>query len=732
MAENTIDYSGLTTKASMLLTDLMALSDKDGVLYKKELQSFVNFFSTTSGVAFKGSISVGTYPSKDAGWYFASEVGDYIMGSTTLTVSSQNLGIIIVPSAINDSNLVSIPISINIDNALDANSTNAVENGVVTDAIKKPTIDYIAFSNYTTANKNLIDVSDTTKTYVVFDSDLGRLENYKDGAWKAVSDEEALALKADKTEVDKKLNKKTTGQAKIQDDSESFIFVDGEGNPFGEIGVDGTKATNFQVIDPVTKDVVANINKVFIAQLLAGSDVDLANIKLDYKQDGFYFTAPHPTDDKLVVPFAKITAHGIQAVKFFNKNGDEITGAKKLEGEFVVSLGDSHSTAWLNAFCEYTGATWSQELQTYIKDNQYIYEGYGRLQGIAKALKQYLIDNPETVVNRIFIENVHYTVGSGTIDSVPEIFENVETFGTTYNSYQDFADNRSVDKNAFIDSLTPRLRTAIKFNYNSSEATLQFSSVGNLNEGTITLTIDGNDFPVNISEGATLIEAVTLLNDWQFDTYLTDWSNSSTKGSTRTDGTIVLKYIGTTNAVLPTITFDDGGTGMVLDSSVLGTAVAFNYDYFGSNDLSEWQDYSKWYATNGKSFYPRMKGLMEYLQQNFPEIPLVIWTAQYLNVSDVPADASSFQKETSAGSGEYIIDIDAYFNDSKVANYMLAKKGFEEISKRYNVEFLDMDSNCGITIHNMFSGDFYRKNDLHPLPKGYDIWGITNGKLIKK
>jgi hypothetical protein len=62
-------------------------------------------------------------------------------------------------------------------------------------------VDYVKYQKYTTANKNLIDVSDTTVTYVVFDSDLNRLEIYKDGAWGPVSDEEALALKLNKSDI---------------------------------------------------------------------------------------------------------------------------------------------------------------------------------------------------------------------------------------------------------------------------------------------------------------------------------------------------------------------------------------------------------------------------------------------------------------------------------------------------------------------------------------------------
>jgi hypothetical protein len=537
-----------------------------------------------------------------------------------------------------------------------------------------------------------------------------------------------FAKKADKTEVNTKLNKSTTGEAKVLDDSKSFKFTDGDGNVFGEIAVEGTKSLNFQVIDPITKEVFATINKNWITDLLDKfNDTNIEDIRIASNTEGFYFV------DSLGNLMAKINSEGLQSIKFLDKNGDEIgTPPKKLEGEFVVSLGDSHATAWLDSFCEYTGASWSSDLQTYIRNNQYNYEGYGKLQGIAQALKQYLIDNPTIVVDRIFIENVHYSVGNGTINDVAEFFDNVETYGTTYGSWQNLIDNRGIDKPAFIDSLTPTLKTALKFNYNTSKTTIQFSSAGVLNAGTITLTIDGNAFPITVTNGMTLIEAVTLLNDWNFDTYLTDWGNASTKGQTRTDGTIVLNYDGSATAVLPTIDFNDGGTGMVLDSSVLGTTTSSFYDYFASVDLSEWQDYTLWVASNGTHFYRRVKGLMGYLQETFPEIKIAIWAVQWLSVSDVPTDPNSFQKETSVGSGEYIIDIDAYFNDPSVANYMLAKKGFKEIAERYNVPYYDVDSNCGITIHNMFSGGYYAANNLHPLPKGYTAWGETLGKLIEK
>lgn len=114
---------------SLALNTLSVFADQNGLAFKRNLSDLKDFLSTLDDSSFKGSISAGTYATKDAGWYFASEVGDYIMGSTTLTVASGNLGIIIVPTVINDSNLVSIPISVTIDPLPEKSSTNAVESG---------------------------------------------------------------------------------------------------------------------------------------------------------------------------------------------------------------------------------------------------------------------------------------------------------------------------------------------------------------------------------------------------------------------------------------------------------------------------------------------------------------------------------------------------------------------------------------------------------------------------
>jgi hypothetical protein len=139
-----VKLNELGQKAQLYLTDLMAVSDSNGVLYGNTLQEFFNLFN----LEFKGSISAGTYATKDVGWYFATNTGNYIMGSTTIAVDvSDTLTIIIVPTVINDSSKVEVPISgITIDAVPTSGSTNAVQSGGaktyidVADALKQNTI----------------------------------------------------------------------------------------------------------------------------------------------------------------------------------------------------------------------------------------------------------------------------------------------------------------------------------------------------------------------------------------------------------------------------------------------------------------------------------------------------------------------------------------------------------------------------------------------------------------
>jgi len=133
---STIKINELAT-SGISLTDFLVKADANGYATKNTMQGLQDFLSTLGDTSFKGTISAGTYATKDAGWYFASNTGNYIMGSTTIAVDvSDTLTIIIVPSVINDSSKVEIPITVTTSPTPTENGTDAFSTGGAFNQIK--------------------------------------------------------------------------------------------------------------------------------------------------------------------------------------------------------------------------------------------------------------------------------------------------------------------------------------------------------------------------------------------------------------------------------------------------------------------------------------------------------------------------------------------------------------------------------------------------------------------
>ena len=508
---------------------------------------------------------------------------------------------------------------------------------------------------------------------------------------------------------------------------DSFYFTDAVGNVMFEIGVSGVKSTAYKIIDPITKNEVVSLNKTWYDALTAfmNSVQTFSGFKETLRNNGYYFT------DAVGNVMAKLTPSGLQAIKFINKNGEELGSApKKLDGKMVVSIGDSHATgAWLSKFCSLTGSSYNSTLQSYILNNQYNYTDSGIMMGIAKALNQYSVDNSITP-DVILIENCHFANDDtkSISDYVPMIYDNLQIYGTTYGSYSTFTSNINADKAAFIASLTPKIKTALRFNFATFKDTITFSSTGALTAGTIQLTINGSIFPINVTAGMTLSQAVTAMNDWAFNESVSNWTNAATKGSTRTN-TIELVYTGTSNPPSePTFSFNGGTTGMSMTTHALSSTTGFQDYYFNSLLLGDWNNSAKWNGPNRTTTYPAMMGLIEYLKNKFPTAEVVVWAVQWLSVSNTPSDANSYMVETYAGSGVYNRSIYKYYQDSSVAKYLKSKEAMRLTAQYYGCRFIDVDSNCGINIYNMFNG-YFSANNLHPLTPGYEKWGQTLAQL---
>ncbi|WP_277232049.1 SGNH/GDSL hydrolase family protein [Phocaeicola salanitronis] len=463
--------------------------------------------------------------------------------------------------------------------------------------------------------------------------------------------------------------------------------------------------------------------------------------KLRDKSDGFYFT------DSVGNVIVKITQDGLQAIKLLDKDGNEIGGVKgedgtvpviinnklipssikghPLYGKLIVSLGDSHRTsAWYDKFCELTGSHRNTEIDNYIGDHQYDYDVCALMMGQAMALAQYCNDHNITP-RLILIENCHFGKITKDIDAyVPLREDNI--IEKVYASSQDWKENINADLPNIISSNTPKLRSEIKATFNTKLLKIPFSA-DSVTAGIIKLTIDSRDFNISVEEGDNLEDALTKLNDWAFNDY-TDWSNESSKGQTRTDS-IELRYIGE-NADAPyDISFDSGTTGIIMGSIEESITTGSQRYFFNSFDLKEWNTTSKWIATNGTACYPSMKALIEYLKEKFPSTEIVVWAVQWLQCyKPTSGKKPNFANETYSGSGVYVLNIDEYYANTSVANYLSSKEAMKNTAEYYNCRFLDVDKACGINIFNMFEG-YYNENNLHPKVQGYERWGETLARL---
>lgn len=518
-------------------------------------------------------------------------------------------------------------------------------------------------------------------------------------------------------------------ESKLCDKSDGFYFTDKEGNVIAKILSDGIHAVALYDKDG---------NKIG-----ENTEVSLENIKDKLKLDGFYFT------DSVGNVIVKITQYGLQAIKLLDKDGNEI-GSVNVQGEdgtvpvimnnklvpssikghplygkLVVSLGDSHRTsAWYDKFCELTGSHRNTEIDKYIRDHQYDYDVCALMMGQAMALAKYCNDNDITP-RLILIENCHFGKITEDIDAYAPLRED-NIIVKQYASSQNWKENFSADLPSILSSNTPKLRSVIKATYDTKKLTLPFSATA-VNAGTIILTIDSQDFNITIEDGESLADAITKLNDWAFDDY-TDWSNAETKGQIR-NNSIELKYIGDNVDASYNITFNGGTTGITLGSISETTTSGTQRYQFNSLDLGEWSTTTKWLPTNGRTCYPSMKGLLEYLKETFPLTEIVVWAVQWLSCYKPTSDKQpNFAHETYAGSGVYALSIDEYYANTSVANYLSSKEGMRKAAEYYNCRFLDVDKACGINIFNMFEG-YYNENDLHPKVQGYERWGETLAKL---
>ena len=172
---------------------------------------------------------------------------------------------------------------------------------------QKSTVDYIKFKKFTTVEKNLIDVSDTTKTYVVFDSDLNQMQVYKSGSWQDIYD---LPANVAKTDDPNNFSVDQVFDEKIIINNNSLLQFDTTGRI-------NTSGTQLNIVGELGNTFVSGKN-IFLSTRNAG---EIGEINFQMNGNLGNVSLLHKGIDKL-----KTTSTGVDVTGILTSNGATIDG----------------------------------------------------------------------------------------------------------------------------------------------------------------------------------------------------------------------------------------------------------------------------------------------------------------------------------------------------------------------------------------------------------------------
>lgn len=383
------------------------------------------------------------------------------------------------------------------------------------------------------------------------------------------------------------------------------------------------------------------------------------------------------------------------------------------KGKKAIALGDSHTAnrgRWMPIICD------NLEMENLVSLNNSVVSGDpNTLQSgyelcICPLLSQaYSLRDKakDGEVDVIFIEEVHY--GEGRISNFDTIDNSYPLKPTQMLSLGNFNMTIGEEKNNFdknyqtllssIDINSRKKRTTLKSSIKTVSRVITFIvSNETLHAGNFVLTIDGHDFSTQIEEGMYLRDAVSAIFTWSFREY-TNWKNVS-----KTGGSITIVYEGTSSDASINFSYSENGTGISCSLGEQSSASTDVYRYFASENVNDWLDKSKWvyYAGPWDNPYASFKGVIETLQENFPNAILVPFTM--------------FDNTLKEDYYNPRFDMVDYRTNTFPKMYKRVKV-LLDVAEYYFIKGIDVLKLCGISPFNFTA--FYNYNNVHPKAEGY-------------
>ena len=402
-----------------------------------------------------------------------------------------------------------------------------------------------------------------------------------------------------------------------------------------------------------------------------------------------------------------------------------------LMGKKVWYFGDSHTTgSWMfDRVQELTECDIDQTKNRIINGQskdpssalyQRLEYATDNLQKSLIALKE-LVDNDDEIVDAIFLEQTHY-VFDDNVDAEPFVGTQLLEYNSVSNPFaskEAMMGALDTDIKTYLSEVTSSNRkscSVLKVFYSTTNDTIAFASTNStLNAGTFKLVINGNEFSVNVTQGMTIPQALTALNQWQFgDVPECEWVNTN-HHTTITGNSMVLTYRGDGTPSTTDITLIDSGTGISISSQTLDGNSTYNYFLFMCHAPSQWLNMDNWkyYDRNEYKYgYAILKGTFELAQSLFPTAKIYTWYPVSLDISSINPPRY-FEDGT--------FDVISFENNSYHWKECVAGvKAWRAASEVYNIPFVDVKDDCGMSPINYES---WYNSGIHPTNDGYKRWG---------
>lgn len=514
----------------------------------------------------------------------------------------------------------------------------------------------------------------------------------------------------------------------VEDSEDSFLFADKNGNVAFSIGADGAKARNYNICDQ-DGNVIMTINEHFLDNIQVE---DIINTQAT--EDSFLFA------DKFGRVIAKIDKDGLHSKNYHTSADKNIANAYIHPWCYkqVWAFGDSHCNVdncnlILGKIQEITGCkvdfvknanigvtrSWDINSQIF-KKFEY---GIGSNEKSLYALKE-LVDKGEATADVILLEQTHY-VFNDDISAEPFNGSQVIEYNTESTHFaSEYAMKSALDGSikTFLTGISADNRkscSVLKCWYSAVSKTLNFSSASSsLKAGTFTLKLGEATFDVAVTEGMSVPEALTKLNLWQFgDVPECKWVNPAHHTAIM-DNNLKVIYRGEDDASNHPISLIDNGTGMTLSSMIDSSAIDFNYFLFMCHAPSKWLDMTKWkyYNRNKEEYgYAIVKGMIELAQRLFPSAEIVMWYPVSLNKDNTKYEDGTFDNYTFTQ------------NNYHWKECVKGVRCWKECAELYNVRFIDVKDNCGMSAINFES---WYDAGIHAIPEGYKRWGEILARMF--